>query len=147
MRKVFLMLAVSVIALSFSGTRSTKERQIPNFQGEWGWIRNATSNRYNFHLTITQSGTIIKGYHSIVALAGNKIDCGGDPDSGDDPSITGKIENGIATVTFDSSFMRPGDEEGRASLKFVAPNKIEWKIIKDTGGENYFPDKAILVRE
>ncbi len=147
MRKIFLMIIVSGLVLSFSGIKNIHKQQVLNFEGHWGWIRNASSNRYNFELTILQNGNKIKAYHSIVAMAGNKIDYGGNPDSGDDPSIAGKIENDIATVTFGSPFMSSADDEGIATLTFIAPDKIKWKTVKEIDGENYFPDEAILVRE
>ncbi len=100
--------------------------------------------RYNFVLTIVfQNSNQIKGYHDIVAQGGNRIDTAGFEDGGD-YSISGRVENNVATVHFKSGYdLYAG---GTATLIFIAPDKIEWKIIKDNGGQHYFPDRAILVR-
>ena len=145
MRKIFLIVSVFGIVLSFSGIKNIHKQQVPNFQGHWRWAGNASSDRYNFELTIVQNGSDIKGYHSIVAMAGDRVDYGGDPDSGNEPSIVGKIENDVVTITFESGYYP--NSGGTATLRFIAPNKIEWNVIKRVKSGGFFPDRAILMRE
>ena len=119
------------------------ENQQVNFVDRW--LGDSESDRYYFLLIIThQADNKIEGYHNIVALNGHKIDST-DPDWGDTPSITGIIKGNTATITFESVFTP--NKTGIATLKFIAPDKIKWKTVKEIDGENYFPDEAILVRE
>ena len=119
------------------------ENQQANFVDRW--IADSKSDRYYFLLAIkSQSGNKIEGYHNIVALNGHKIDST-DPDWGDRPSIIGTVKDNTATISFKSVFTP--NKRGIATLKFIPPDRIEWKTIKEIDGENYFPDKAILVRE
>lgn len=145
MRKIFLIVIVSGIILSFSGIKNIKKQQASNFQGNWEWIQNENNDRYNFSLIITvQYSNHIEGYHLAVSQGGLKMDYA-DPELWDNPSINGTIEGNIATVIFESSFTP--NKTGKAILTFIAPNKIKWKTVKEIDGENYFPDEAILVRE
>ena len=132
MRKIFLIVIASGVLLSFFRMKGTKKQQMPNFQGTWNWIDNESSKRYNFVLTIVdQKNNQIKGYHDIVAQGGNKIDTAGFEDEGG-YSISGKVENSVATVYFKSGYdLNAG---GTATLKFIASDKIEWKVIKRVKG-------------
>ena len=148
MKRIFLIIIFATIAVtdsSFLVVHDTINQEQPNFKGEWEWLQNKENNRYNFSLTIaSQIRNKIEGYHLAVSQGGRKIDYASS-DLWDHPSIKGKVFNGIATITFESSFTL--NKTGIATLKFIAPDKIEWNTVKEIDGENYFPNKAILVRE
>ncbi len=146
--KVFILILSGIIGeVSFMSinkrTLNEKKSQQIDFSGKWKWEKN---DRYStFSLTLEQVGNSINGYHCAISQNGNKIDCWGIDDN--EYSIIGKIRNDLATITIKSYFSNNIEKDtGIATIRFINPNKIEWKITKDTEGQNYFPKKAILVR-
>ena len=146
-RTFIITILLEIIVLSFTSIKqplNEKNQQKPDFSGKWKWENN--NNYSTFSLDLKQVGNNINGYHCAICQNGNRIDCWGIDD--DEYSIKGRIKDGVATVIIKSYFSDSVEEDtGVATIKFITTNKIEWRVIKDTKGQNYFPDRAILMRE
>ncbi|MFT7380209.1 MAG: hypothetical protein ACI9Z3_000082 [Roseivirga sp.] len=117
----------------------TLHREI-SFEGEWEWEKN--DDQGTFNLSLNQNLNEVAGQHSISAQSGRKSDCAGIFDE-NEVSVKGKAFGNLLTVTFKGSF---SDAEGLAEIKYINTTQIEWKVIKEISGENYFPKKAVLKR-
>ena len=106
--------------------------------GNWEWEKNEPLSTFNLELYQLQNR--VSGQHCISALSGRKSDC--IIDEGE-VSIVGTVSGNILTTTFKGSF---SDAEGLAEIKYINMTQIEWRVIKEISGENYFPKTAILKR-
>ena len=116
-----------------------------SFSGDWTWEKN--SDRANFDMTLSVENNTIKGNHCIVAQAGRRIDCelGNDDTSIEKKfSIKGTISNGVASVSYESTY---SGTKGTAEIRVLPNGKLEWKIINEADGQTYFPNNAILIKD
>jgi hypothetical protein len=136
--RVFKMKKIFLILIAIIGFGISANAQTTNFSGNWIWWNSNKSS--NFTLALKQKGNNLSGNYGAVAANGNKIDEGEDASEN---KISGTISNGTATVKFVSDSW---GGFGRATIKLLPGNKIEWTIISQSG-EHYAPKKAILMRE
>jgi hypothetical protein len=108
----------------------------PDFAGAWHWSKG--SEELTLHLE--QADGRLTGHHSAIGQGGMKAD--EVPDSGP-PSITGKVNGGVATVDFNSGF--PDSQGGGKARLSLKAGFLYWKVLKSTG-EHYLPLNAKLSR-
>jgi hypothetical protein len=112
------------------------------FDGKWGVD---FGNEALFHLVLTQVGSELTGFHTVIAENAARFDAPSfmatrEPGPGDKPTIIGTVKDGIGTVLYTSTFGGKGTAEIR-----MQGNKLHWKIVQDSG-ESLFPKTATLVR-
>ena len=104
------------------------------FTGRWG---TKDKKDGDFTIDLVQTDNQIQGYHSAVALHGNRIDAVL-PEEGK-PSIAGTVIDNIASVQFRSGY---SSATGDATITHQN-NKLVWTINSSTPG-HYFPGSAVL---
>ncbi len=112
---------------------------VTKFSGEWGY----ENTRTVFSLSLTQKGAAISGTHCSTLYAGRKIDCA--VDVTDIPSIRGTATAADSVnVSFKSTF---SGKTGRATIKKIGPNKIQWIIKQEPKGEFHIPMNVVLTKQ
>lgn len=117
-----------------------------DLSGEWRWVSESividnAGERVpdaDFTLEIEQVGNAISGYYMAVAMGGNRTDFG----DGYNNTVSGDINGNIVTVTFVSD---DWGGSGRANIKVLSENKIEWQITS-SNGDHWAPKNVTLYR-
>ena len=107
-----------------------------NYSGEWVYQTDSSV----FSLTLTQTDSVVTGYHASVMNYGNRID------EGDEENLTvrGTVKDGQLTVQVKSTY--DSDAPGIAKIVFVGKDSISFKFTIPPSGTYWIPDEAVLGR-
>jgi hypothetical protein len=143
-KKVLIWVLASLCTLSISScNKSSSNNNIKSdatketedwISGNWLWNSDNGNDGF-FNLSLSLAGKKVTGSYS--AGYGGRID-----DMDGEISIEGTMKGDVTTVNFTSGFF---GATGKAEIKYLSSNEIEWKITQ-ADGEHFFPNKAILKR-
>lgn len=122
-----------VFACVFSITATAQQ----NFKGTWHW----ENRESNVSFIFSQIGNKISGVHCCALDSGNHIDCADDSIKS---TIHGTVNGASVYISFTSTFSLT---KGKAVVKRIDDNTIEWTITKAPDGLFYIPKHVILKRE
>lgn len=107
-----------------------------NYTGEWVYQTESSV----FSLTLTQTDSVVVGFHTSVMNYGNRIDEGDE----ENMTIRGVVRDEQLTVRVKSSY--DSNVPGVAKICFIGNDSISFKFITPPSGTYWIPDEAILVR-
>lgn len=105
------------------------------FAGRWRWI----GKDRLFILELEQKGSKITGRFATADAAENAVD---KIDNAKPPTVTGTVRGRIATVSFTSTAT---NVKGRGKIT-LSKDGLDWKLLSQTDGELWVPEKAMLSR-
>jgi len=131
--KTLIISFVNVVLASVFSITATAQQ---SFKGTWHWENKESSVSFIF----SQTGNKISGVHCCVLDNGNHIDCEEDATK---PTIQGTVDGASINLSFTSTFSLA---KGKAVVKRIDNNTIEWTITKVPSGTFYIPKHVILKR-
>jgi len=132
--KTLIITFVNVVLACVLSINATAQQ---SFKGTWYWENSESSVSFIF----SQIGNKISGVHCCVLDNGNHIDCEEDTTK---PTIQGTVDGASINLSFTSTFSLT---KGKAVVKRIDNNTIEWTITKAPSGIFYIPKHVILKRE
>ncbi len=140
MKKEFPFIFLLISTFFWSCTTSKKVSQASEFNGYWVYKTNSSV----FDLFLKLDEKIVTGSYCSVMLNGNRIDCSDDEDESETSFAGVLINNETINIDFVSSY---SGTVGKAKLKKINSNKIEWKIIEKPDGIFFIPDSVVLIKQ
>lgn len=105
------------------------------FAGRWRW----NGKDRLFILELEQKGSKITGRFATADAAENAVD---KIDNAKPPTVTGTVSGRSATVSFTS---KATNVKGRGKIT-LGKDGLDWKLLSQTDGELWVPEKAMLSR-
>jgi len=127
--------AIVVLVLALVNCQKTKQ-SVSDFNGKWL----GASEDLPFGVTLIQTGNQLKGWHCEGLPDGSRADCMPEEH---EASITGTVENEVATVTITSGY---SGESGKARMTCKG-DTLYWELLGSLGTEFYIPYEEILYRK